>query len=292
MAGKDKLIVGLRFSKVGRVYHFTANSVKDLAIGDFAVVETSRGRQLGEVVQLVPLSELSGEGEPRKPIDRRATPQDLLLRQSWQKKENDVVKTAKSKAAELGYDNIKIVASEYSFDGSSLTILFSTEGEEKVDLRSIRKALQRSFSPARVDMRQIGPRDVAKYLEGMGACGLEKRCCSKFLMEFNSISIRMAKEQGISLTPTEITGMCGRLRCCLNYEYKQYSIARKGLPKRNKKVITPDGEGKVIDILALKGTVVVYIPEIGRREFTKDEIQVKPPENQQPHDGKEKSNNR
>ena len=281
MDAKENLVVGLRFSKVGRVYHFVANDEQDLKIGDFAVVETSRGWQLGEVVQILTSSELPEENAPRKSIDRRATPQDLMLRQSWQEKEADVVKLAKVKASELKLDNVKIVAAEYSFDGASVTVLFNTEGEEKVELRSLKKVLQRSISPAKVDMHQIGPRDVAKYLEGMGACGLEKRCCSQFLMEFNSISIRMAKEQGISLTPTEITGMCGRLRCCLNYEYKQYAAARKGLPKRNKRVMTPDGEGKVIDVLALKGAVVVYIPDVGRREFDKDEIEIKPPENQQ-----------
>jgi cell fate regulator YaaT (PSP1 superfamily) len=281
MEAKENLVVGLRFSKVGRVYHFVANDEQDLKIGDFAVVETSRGWQLGEVVQMLTSSDLSEENAPRKSIDRRATPQDLMLRHSWQEKEVDVVKLAKVKASEMKLDNVKIVAAEYSFDGASVTVLFNTEGEEKVDLRSLKKVLQRSISPAKVDMHQIGPRDVAKYLEGMGACGLEKRCCSQFLMEFNSISIRMAKEQGISLTPTEITGMCGRLRCCLNYEYKQYAAARKGLPKRNKRVMTPDGEGKVIDVLPLKGAVVVYIPDVGRREFDKDEIEVKPPENQQ-----------
>ncbi len=281
MDDKDNLVVGLRFSKVGRVYHFVANEEQSLKPGDFAVVETSRGWQLGEVVQLLSSSDLPEENAPRKSIDRRATPRDLLLRQSWQEKEADVVSLAKTKAAEMKLDTIKIVAAEYSFDGASVTILFNTEGEEKVDLRSLKKVMQRSISPAKVDFHQIGPRDVAKYLEGMGACGLEKRCCSQFLMEFNSISIRMAKEQGISLTPTEITGMCGRLRCCLNYEYKQYAAARKGLPKRNKRVITPDGEGKVIDVLALKGAVVVYIPEVGRREFDKDDIEIKPPENQQ-----------
>jgi cell fate regulator YaaT (PSP1 superfamily) len=281
MDGKEKLVVGLRFSKVGRVYHFVAKDEHELKVGDFAVVETSRGWQLGEVVQLLASSDLSGENSPRKSIDRRATPQDLLRRQSWQDKEANVVKLAKEKATECKLDNVKIVAAEYSFDGATVTILFNTEGEEKVDLRSLKKVLQRSVSPAKVDMHQIGPRDVAKYLEGMGACGLEKRCCSQFLMEFNSISIRMAKEQGISLTPTEITGMCGRLRCCLNYEYQQYAVARKGMPKRNKRVITPDGEGKVIDVLPLKGSVVVYIPEVGRREFDKGDVQIKPPENQQ-----------
>lgn len=109
---------------------------------------------------------------------------------------------------------------------------------------------------------------------GMGACGLEKRCCSGFLTEFSSISIRMAKEQGISLTPAEITGMCGRLRCCLIYEYDHYQELRSQLPKRNKRVITPVGEGKVVDVSPLRQRVLVEIPGTGVREFAKDEIKI------------------
>ncbi len=108
-------------------------------------------------------------------------------------------------------------------------------------------------------MRQIGPRDVAKIIGGMGACGLETRCCSKFLTDFSPISIKMAKAQGISLTPSEITGMCGRLRCCLIYEYEQYVKARKTLPKRKKRVVTPNGEGMVIDVAPLSGMVTVKL---------------------------------
>jgi len=118
---------------------------------------------------------------------------------------------------------------------------------------------------------------VAKFLGGMGACGNETRCCSQFLTDFSPISIKMAKEQGISLTPTEITGMCGRLRCCLIYEYEQYVEARKHLPKRNKRVITPKGEGKVIDVLPMSNKVMVLIDnEEGKRiwaTFDHEEIQ-------------------
>ncbi len=137
--------------------------------------------------------------------------------------------------------------------------MFSTETEDKVDLKSLRKDMQRIFTDSQVEMRQIGPRDVAKLLGGMGACGLETRCCSKFLTEFSPISIKMAKEQGISLTPGEITGMCGRLRCCLIYEYEQYVAARKELPKRNKRVVTPDGEGKVLDVFPLRNVILVEL---------------------------------
>jgi cell fate regulator YaaT (PSP1 superfamily) len=114
---------------------------------------------------------------------------------------------------------------------------------------------------------------VAKLLGGMGACGLETRCCSKFLTDFSPISIKMAKEQGISLTPAEITGMCGRLRCCLVYEYEQYATARKELPKRNKRVVTPMGEGKVLDVSPLRMTIRVELPDVGAREFSRDEVE-------------------
>jgi cell fate regulator YaaT (PSP1 superfamily) len=155
-----------------------------------------------------------------------------------------------------------------------LSILFSSETEDKVDLKSLRNDMQKAFGPSQVELRQIGPRDVAKLLGGMGACGLETRCCSKFLTDFNSISIRMAKEQGISLTPSEITGMCGRLRCCLIYEYQTYCDCRAQLPKRNKRVVTPDGEGKIINLLPLQLSVMVDVVDLGVRTYSKDDIRL------------------
>jgi cell fate regulator YaaT (PSP1 superfamily) len=264
-------IVGVRFSKIGKVYHFEASTI-DLRVGDSVIVETSRGWQLGQVAQMVTEPALPPEGS-WKPVDRRATPRDLLLRQLWQQREAEVVAICKQRAKEIGLSTIKIIAAEYSFDGSRLAIMYGSENEEKVDLKSLRSDMQKQLAPSQVEIRQIGPRDVAKIIGGMGACGLENRCCSKFLTDFSSISIKMAKEQGISLTPTEITGMCGRLRCCLIYEYEQYVEARKELPKRNKRVKTPLGEGKVIDVFPLREAVLVELPEVGYREFAKDEIQ-------------------
>lgn len=267
------LLVGVRFSKTGKVYNFDATEIADIKIGDSVVVETSRGMQLGEVAQLFDTVELDDQ-ESLKPVLRRATSRDLMLQDSWQQKEAAVVKKAQEKVTEMGLAEIKVVDAEYSYDGTRLTVLFSHETEEKIDLKAIKKVLQRIYNPAQVDLRQIGPRDVAKVIEGIGACGLEKRCCSKFLTEFSSISIRMAKDQGVSLTPSEITGMCGRLRCCLNYEYEVYAEARKSLPKRNKHVITPQGAGKVIDSFPLKNSVLVDIPEVGRKEFDISDIKI------------------
>lgn len=269
---QELMVVGVRFSKVGKIYHFESNGLRDLKVGDMVVVETSRGWQLGQVAQVLEDAEPPPEGW--KPIDRRATPRDLLMRQMWQQKEAEVVASCKAKSVELNLVGIKIIQAEYSFDGSRLTVLFSSETEEKYDLKTLRQDIQRMFAPSQVEMRQIGPRDVAKVVCGMGACGLEKRCCCAFLTEFSSISIRMAKEQGISLTPSEITGMCGRLRCCLIYEYDQYVEARKELPKKNKRVRTPQGEGKVVDVSPLRGMVTVDLPEIGYREFSGEEVSL------------------
>jgi len=179
----------------------------------------------------------------------------------------------RAKLAEIKLSGVKIISSEYSFDGSRLSIFYSTEDEAKIDLKNLRNAMQRIYPKSRVEMHQIGPRDVAKLLGGMGACGLETRCCSMFLTDFSPISIKMAKEQGISLTPEEITGMCGRLRCCLVYEYEQYVEARKSLPKRNKRVVSPQGEGKVIDIYPLRNVVVVELDNGTRAEFPADDLQ-------------------
>ena len=151
--------------------------------------------------------------------------------------------------------------------------MLNQEADEKLDMKPLRRILQKSYPSTQIELRQIGPRDVAKTLCGIGACGLEKRCCCSFLTEFSSISIRMAKEQGISLTPSEITGMCGRLRCCLIYEFENYVEARKELPKKNQIIKTPQGEGKVIDAFPLKRSVLVEIPETGVREFKMDELQ-------------------
>ena len=251
-------IVGIRFSKIGKVYHFDASPVPDLLVGESVIVDTVRGRQIGEVTQRIENPPAPSEGS-WKPIERKATPADLLLRQTWMQKQTEAMINCRARASELHLAGVKIINAEYSFDGSRLALMFSTETEDKVDLKSLRKDMQRIYPQSQVEMRQIGPRDVAKLLGGMGACGLETRCCSKFLTEFSPISIKMAKEQGISLTPTEITGMCGRLRCCLIYEYDQYVAARKELPKRGKRVITPDGEGKVLDTYPLRNVILVEL---------------------------------
>jgi len=268
-------IIGVRFTKIGKIYHFDSAAVPNIGVGEHVIVDTSRGRHLGEVAQVLAEAPHPPDGG-WKTVERRATPRDLLLQQSWQSKQTEAMINCRARAAELGLAGVKIVAAEYNYDGSRLAFLFSTESEEKVDLKSLKKDMQRLYPTSQIEMRQIGPRDVAKLIGGMGACGLETRCCSKFLTDFSPISIKMAKEQGISLTPNEITGMCGRLRCCLIYEYEQYVEARKQLPKRNKRVVTPKGEGKVVDVLPLTNKVLVAIETEERTQlipFDREELQ-------------------
>jgi cell fate regulator YaaT (PSP1 superfamily) len=268
----EQCVVGLRFQPIGKIYHFDATNFKSVQTGDYVVVETSRGSQLGQIVQFVTNPERATPG--LKSILRIATPQDLLVRQEWERQETDALTACQAKTSELRMAaDVKIVSAEFSLDGSRLLFVYSSEEGEKTDLKPLKKAMQRMYPQTHVEMHLVGPRDVAKTLGGMGACGLECRCCALFLTEFSPISIKMAKEQGISLTPTEITGMCGRLRCCLVYEYEQYVEARKTLPKRGKLMITPRGNGKVVDVVPLKGAVIVELEQGGTHEFMQDELQ-------------------
>jgi len=259
-------VVGIRFSKVGKIYHFDASHLTDVLVDDRVVVETSRGWQLGEVAQIIGWVSPDENGA-WKSVSRKASPADLMKRKSLEAEEEKILEACRKAVFSRNLSGAKIVAAEYSLDGIRLSILYSIEGDIKADLRFLKQEVNKINRQAQLELRQIGPRDVAKIIAGMGACGLPMRCCSKFLTDFSSISIKMAKEQGISLTPAEITGMCGRLRCCLIYEYSHYHENRKMLPKRNKKVMTPVGEGKVVDVLPLKMAAIVDVPEVGRKEF-------------------------
>lgn len=257
-------VAGVRFTKVGKLYHFDYSDFPELQAGEYVIVETARGRQMGQVIGFV-----EAEEHNYRRILRLATPRDLVLAQEWAGKQDSALQVCKERAEAMGsFGEVKFLAARYNYDGSALTFLYSAE--DKIDTTRLGRELHRDF-PAQVDMRQIGPRDVAKLLGGYGACGAE-RCCSTFLTDFSPISIKMAKAQGISLNPSEITGMCGRLRCCLVYEYEQYEQARKALPRRNKKIGTPFGEGKVIDLHPLEDAVTVYIEEVGRKMVPREDI--------------------
>jgi cell fate regulator YaaT (PSP1 superfamily) len=267
-------VVGIRFQKVGKLYHFDATDVNDLMVGDFVVVNTSRGLQLGQVMGIIESPPKPPRGTWKK-IERKASPKDLLIRQNLESIELEVTISVREQAAKHNFEGLKIVASEISFDSTNLAVLYNTEDQEDVNLSKLISFVSKEYPDYKIDFRRIGPRDVAKIIGGMGACGMGMRCCSMFLTEFSPISIRMAKAQGISLDPSEITGMCGRLRCCLIYEYEQYVEARKMLPKRGKRVNTPLGEGKVVDSIPLKDAVLVRLANEDKKtmEFLLEEIQ-------------------
>jgi cell fate regulator YaaT (PSP1 superfamily) len=266
-------IVGIRFAKVGKIYHFDASGIDELNIGDHVIVDTSRGNQIGWVVEYVEPSKLQSDGHWNS-IERKATPKDEELRETWKNKEAQILEESKKRVKELHLDAIKIITTECSFDGKKVTVTFSFEEEGRAELKSLRGDVQKKYKDCQIEFHQIGPRDSAKVLSGLGACGLECRCCSKFLTEFCSISIKMAKDQDVSLTPNEITGMCGRLRCCLLYEHAHYVEAREKLPRRNKHVKTPVGEGKVVDVYPLRNRVRVELPDLGEREFDASEVTI------------------
>jgi cell fate regulator YaaT (PSP1 superfamily) len=264
-------IIGVQFETVGKNYYFDASNFPDVKPGDPVVVRTSRGTQLATTTQVnLDVDEL--ELATFKPVERPATAKDLMQRKALAIREDELREAIRTHLNENDMSGVKIISIEFSLDGHQLFVALNSENSVHYNLKRLHQDIQKMVKDVHLEIRQIGPRDAAKMIQGMGACGLEKRCCSKFLTEFSSISIRMAKTQDISLTPTEITGMCGRLRCCLSYEYDQYVEAIKTLPKRKKRVPTPMGEGRVIQILPLRQTVIVDIPDIGPRQFTKDEL--------------------
>jgi len=270
MTQSRPLIASIRFQASGKLYDFDATGHDDLKRGDFALVETVRGRQLGEVISVRPMH---GDETKKnlKPIERRATGGDLAIRQQRKEQEKEALALTEKLTKELNLP-MKPVVAEYNFDGDQVTILYTADNKPRHTNR-LRRRL-RSQLNVRVDLHRIGPRDEAKLLGGYGACG-EPRCCSRFLCGFKPISIKMAKKQGVSLNPASVGGMCGRLRCCLSYEHEQYVAACKKLPRRRKWVKTPQGEGKIIDLLPLRDLVVVQI-EDRRVEVSVEEIEVIP----------------
>lgn len=266
--GETSEFIGVRFQKLGKLYHFKVGSHKDVVPGDYVIVETRRGKQLAQVIAFIDPEQIHRRKGIRA-VQRKATPQDMVIDQMWESKELDALITCREEASKANIHDATFVKADFNFDGSWLTIAYTTDNK-KLELRQLQNTVGRRLD-TRVEMQLIGPRDVAKMMGGYGACGIP-RCCSTFLTEFSPISIRMAKEQGISLSPQEITGMCGRLRCCLVYEYEQYVQAKKELPRYGKIIGTPHGEGRVVEVRVLRESVIVVV---GEEEFEvfRDEIE-------------------
>lgn len=248
------VVVGVAFRPVTKVYYFDPQDVNDLRPGDYVVVETSRGRTLGSVVfspKGVPETQISGA---LKPVVRKATAWDLVQNDQMAHREPEALEISRARAAALGM-SIKVVRLEFSFDGSSAVVYFSSE--QRVDFRNLVHELSQALH-TRVEMRQVGVRDEAKFLGGLGRCGREL-CCASWLREFAPVSIKMAKTQDLPLNAPEVSGVCGRLLCCLAYENDFYAEARKQMPRVNSVMETPQGPGKVRQVHVLTNSVTVQV---------------------------------
>jgi len=267
----EQKLVRVQFKPVGKSYHFLVPDDMDVQLGEYVIVNTARGKQIGKVTS----SEVrtTEHDQDIQSVERKATPPDLILRDMIKEKEAEAVDKAYEFLDRPEYEGVKVLDAEYSFDSARLTLFLTYDEVPNFNMRTFIREAAPMYPDTRLEIRQVGPRDMAKEVAGLGACGIEKRCCSRFLTEFSSISIRMAKSQNVSLTPSEITGICGRLRCCLSYEHEMYEEARKLLPKVKKTIQTPLGEGKVTQVLPMTDSVMVYIPEVGLREIKRSELE-------------------
>ena len=246
-------LIGVQFQKNGKIYYFDANGF-DVKPGEYVIVDTARGHDLGEVAMGPRDIDEETWKNPLKKTVRVASEQDIQHGIDNREKEKEAFSICQKKIAEHKLE-MKLVSVEYAFDNSKILFFFTANG--RVDFRSLVKDLASIFK-MRIELRQIGVRDEAKMLGGLGPCG-RPICCGTFLDQFQPVSIKMAKEQNLSLNPTKISGVCGRLMCCLKYEQEHYEMTRKKMPKVGREVITPDGTGPVSDLNIVKETVFVRL---------------------------------
>lgn len=250
-------VIQVRLREMGKIAYYSTSGMKFTA-GDIVIVEEERGFEYGHVLSETEVlldADLQGP-EPLRKVVRKATAGDLHQIEKNKAKIEEVSKTCMRKIQEHRLA-MKLVEAEYSFDRSKIIFYFTAEG--RVDFRDLVKDLAHIFK-ARIELKQVGVRDEAKMLGGLGPCG-RHLCCSKFLKNFEPVTIRMAKEQNLPLNPTKISGLCGRLMCCLGYEYECYRELMKGMPKEGQKVKIKEGSGKVIGVNALKRTYLVELED-------------------------------
>ena len=268
-----KTVIGVRFKDGGKMYYFDPGEF-DVKEGDGVIVETARGTEFGDVV--APPQQLEEEKiiAPLKSVVRIATPYDREQRDKNRARESEAyaICMEKIQAHQL---EMKLVDVEYTFNGSKVVFYFTADG--RVDFRELVKDLASVFK-TRIELRQIGVRDEAKMLGGLGSCG-RPVCCKAFLSDFTPVSIKMAKEQNLSLSPTKISGICGRLMCCLKYEQDAYESMRKQMPRTGREVITPDGNGTVLEnnVITERTRVKVTLSDgtFDVREYPFRELHVK-----------------
>ena len=264
-------IVGVRFRGAGKTYYFDPDD-KVIQVGEGVIVETAQGVEFGDVTiatKIVPPEQIVA---PLKKIKRIATAQDKKKLEENREKEKKALAVAEKKAIEHKLD-MKFIRVEYTFDCAKAVFFFTSDG--RVDFRDLVKELAQTFH-TRIELRQIGVRDETKMLGGLGPCG-QPCCCNRFLGGFQPVSIKMAKEQGLSLNPTKISGLCGRLMCCLKYKQSTYELAHKKMPPVGAEVKTEHGTGKIIEVNVITEKVKVTVnvgDEIELHEYPYENVKV------------------
>lgn len=250
-------LVGVRLHGRGKVYHFSPGE-HSIRRGDYVIVETAQGIEMGVAADWPHYLPRKLLRAPLKRVLRLASNDDLMHYEENKILEAEALVTARERVESYGLD-MSLIDVEFRFDNRKITFFFTSEG--RVDFRQLVRDLASVFR-TRIELRQIGVRDEASMIGGLGVCGREL-CCSTFLSDFKPVSIRMAKDQNLSMNPSKISGNCGRLLCCLNYEHHVYVDAKKRMPNRNARVRTPDGPGTVTEVNLLKETVTVRLDEGG-----------------------------
>jgi len=246
-------VIQVRLRQAGKISYFAASGLK-FKVGDYVIVEQDRGLEYGEIVSETENLQESEIEKPLRKIIRKTNPWDHHQIEKNKKKSKELIQTCERKVSEHRLP-MKIVEAEYSFDRSRIIFYFTSEG--RVDFRNLVKDLANIFK-ARIELKQIGVRDEARMMGGFGPCGKEL-CCARFLKDFEPVTIKMAKEQNLPLNPTKISGLCGRLMCCLSYENKTYKELLKGLPRIGTEMKTEKGKSKVIALNPLKQSVTVEL---------------------------------
>ncbi len=267
------IVVGIRFKPAGKVYYFDPDNM-DIPNGENVIVETVRGVEFGTVV--LSNREISEDEivSPLKKVMRIATEEDKEKNKRNKEKEKEAFSVCIEKIKKHGLE-MKLIDTELTFDNSKLIFYFTADG--RIDFRELVKDLAAIFR-TRIELRQIGVRDEAKMLNGIGICG-RTLCCATFLGDFHPVSIKMAKDQGLSLNPSKISGICGRLMCCLKYEQEAYEELLKNLPREGDIIDTPEGEGEVLNVNVLKQIIKTAIRKPPKNDvtisfFTPEEITI------------------
>lgn len=248
-------VIQVRLREAGKITHFSTGGMK-FKVGNYVIVEADRGLDYGQVLSDTEAILDSDVGEPLKKVIRKANPWDMHQIEKNKKKVREVMDTCSKKIQERRLA-MKLIDAEFSFDRSKIMFYFTADG--RVDFRDLVKDLASAFK-TRIELKQIGVRDEAKILGGLGPCG-RALCCATYLKDFEPVTIKMAKEQNLPLNPTKISGLCGRLMCCLGYEHKTYKELMKGLPREGDMIKTEKGPGKVISVNALKRSVTVELED-------------------------------